>query len=68
MKRERKVCNHAPAGSFLDDLIVTETEEAIPTDPLSENESGQRGWPNAPGGSLLPEEAILGDIAKALEE
>jgi hypothetical protein len=68
---DRKVADsgrHAPAGSFLDDLIVTETEEAIPTDPLSENESGPRGWPNASGGRQLPEEAVLDDIAKALEE
>lgn len=46
---DRKVADsghHAPAGFFLDDLIVTETEEATPADPLSENESGQRGWSN----------------------
>jgi hypothetical protein len=68
---DRKVAesgHHPPAGSLLDDLIVTETQEAIPTDPLSEIESGQRGWPNASGGRQLPEETVLGDIAKALEE
>jgi hypothetical protein len=68
---DRKVAesgHHPPVGSLLDNLIVTETEEAIPTDPLSEIESGQRGWPKASGGRQLPEEAVLGDIAKALEE
>jgi hypothetical protein len=66
---DRKVAesgHHPPAGSLLDDLIVT--QEAVPADPLSENESDQRGWPNASGGRQLPEETVLGDIAKALEE
>jgi hypothetical protein len=72
---DRKVVDpghHPPAGpvsdALLDDLIVTETEGAIPTDPLSENESGPRVWPNASGRRPLPEETLLGDIAKALEE
>ncbi len=68
---DRKVADSShppPADSLLDDLIVTETEDAIPADPLPKNESGQRSRPNARGGKQLPEEMILGDIAKALEE